>query len=949
MVKLDYSRDYYADLELSPTADVNDVKKQFRKLALKYHPDRNPGREAEVNSRFQTIQSAHEVLTSPDQKTKYDTHRRSRYPSASGVKGNPWQNVSSQFPTPPKRPPMNRKTTSGAQRYSSFGVPPTAKSAREDPNTRYQAWEDMRPKSKGKTGPAPTAPRTPRTESSRPQNPTRPEPRTMPRTASQQQKANASFGTARRQGFVPRSPGPDEPPVASSNYFTTRYQPSLFNDLSANSAFKTQRTASGTNAANMFRDSTIDPRQSTPYQTHGGEKTNPFDGADIRRSGSTREPPRRQQNAANTGRARSSSVPDIPDSPTPAPRKSATRQQEDPNAKFAGVSSSTSKFGERYRPQSQTQPSMKAFTAPNSSTTSLGSDSGEFGFPISPCIGHANKVAATVNGGNGPSAQKDDPSVYATPLAFSYPSPYPVNPGKENTRQPKVASAKPAGNNKPAQPAPNTPECDPQTSPSGRTGSSERVLNPFEQTMFDVLSHLASPPAANSTAPSDLRSSSTPVPPTAAEPRQADNSTSSSFSFHVDNETFTRTTPDPARFSRSSADNINTRFVAEEHANADWKFNAGGGVPLNGSPIPPNRRSQSGSRLGRRSPAKDRARPKPASVNEQDETNGDAQTSGFNAGEWTDKIGNEHFFAPQRQQTSTSPTRNARPLKKPRPVRATMGTAGLVDEDETSSEERTRPGTGTGSASGVESPSAMDIDPPMPPPPAAASGSAPQNANGARNIPVEPERPDWRAGNAAGLKSKAGASINLPANNAAGSEDTDDFRASFADLKKTEPFAPSATGLNSFQDLKSNLPFESKASATAPVPKPKPSRINFPVPPPAPPPPAALAVPGLKPSAGAWEKYVWQFGDYMQEWATFNNRYVDHFQARRNTFEKQRRGSNGTKGGFAWLATKGDDGIREYLGWMEQDREVRTKWAAAASEHEMHVREFMAHRDRMKQ
>lgn len=34
MVKLDYSRDYYADLELSPTADVNDVKKQFRKLGL---------------------------------------------------------------------------------------------------------------------------------------------------------------------------------------------------------------------------------------------------------------------------------------------------------------------------------------------------------------------------------------------------------------------------------------------------------------------------------------------------------------------------------------------------------------------------------------------------------------------------------------------------------------------------------------------------------------------------------------------------------------------------------------------------------------------------------------------------------------------------------------------------------------------------------------------------
>jgi hypothetical protein len=34
MVKADLSRDYYADLELPPTADVNDVKKQFRKLGM---------------------------------------------------------------------------------------------------------------------------------------------------------------------------------------------------------------------------------------------------------------------------------------------------------------------------------------------------------------------------------------------------------------------------------------------------------------------------------------------------------------------------------------------------------------------------------------------------------------------------------------------------------------------------------------------------------------------------------------------------------------------------------------------------------------------------------------------------------------------------------------------------------------------------------------------------
>ncbi|RSM11510.1 hypothetical protein CDV31_006721, partial [Fusarium ambrosium] len=96
-------RDYYADLELPPTADAADIRKQYRKLALKYHPDRNPGREDEVNTQFQVIQSAHEILSDPEQKAKYDASRtRNRYPGASGVKGNPWANAGAQYPPPPR-------------------------------------------------------------------------------------------------------------------------------------------------------------------------------------------------------------------------------------------------------------------------------------------------------------------------------------------------------------------------------------------------------------------------------------------------------------------------------------------------------------------------------------------------------------------------------------------------------------------------------------------------------------------------------------------------------------------------------------------------------------------------------------------------------------------------------------------------------------------------------
>ncbi|KAK8206402.1 DnaJ domain-containing protein, partial [Phyllosticta paracitricarpa] len=72
MVKADPKRNYYADLEVTPDADADDIRKQFRKLALKWHPDRNPGKEQECVPRFQAIQAAHEILGDPGERTRYD-------------------------------------------------------------------------------------------------------------------------------------------------------------------------------------------------------------------------------------------------------------------------------------------------------------------------------------------------------------------------------------------------------------------------------------------------------------------------------------------------------------------------------------------------------------------------------------------------------------------------------------------------------------------------------------------------------------------------------------------------------------------------------------------------------------------------------------------------------------------------------------------------------------
>ncbi|MCX2474791.1 J domain-containing protein [Pedobacter sp. MC2016-05] len=65
--------DYYKILDLKKNASTDDIKKAYRKLARKHHPDLNPNNE-EANKKFQQINEANEVLSDPDKRKKYDKY-----------------------------------------------------------------------------------------------------------------------------------------------------------------------------------------------------------------------------------------------------------------------------------------------------------------------------------------------------------------------------------------------------------------------------------------------------------------------------------------------------------------------------------------------------------------------------------------------------------------------------------------------------------------------------------------------------------------------------------------------------------------------------------------------------------------------------------------------------------------------------------------------------------
>jgi DNA-binding YbaB/EbfC family protein len=78
------SKDYYEILGVAKTATAEEIKKAYRKLAIKYHPDRNPGDTA-AEEKFKEISNAYEVLSDTAKRQRYDQLGHEAFTSTNGA------------------------------------------------------------------------------------------------------------------------------------------------------------------------------------------------------------------------------------------------------------------------------------------------------------------------------------------------------------------------------------------------------------------------------------------------------------------------------------------------------------------------------------------------------------------------------------------------------------------------------------------------------------------------------------------------------------------------------------------------------------------------------------------------------------------------------------------------------------------------------------------------
>jgi molecular chaperone DnaJ len=90
------SDDYYELLEVARTASDGELKSSYRKLAMRWHPDKNPG-DAAAEARFKAISEAYDILKDPQKRAAYDQYGKAAFQNGGGGGGDPFGGFSDIF------------------------------------------------------------------------------------------------------------------------------------------------------------------------------------------------------------------------------------------------------------------------------------------------------------------------------------------------------------------------------------------------------------------------------------------------------------------------------------------------------------------------------------------------------------------------------------------------------------------------------------------------------------------------------------------------------------------------------------------------------------------------------------------------------------------------------------------------------------------------------------
>ena len=907
---------------------------------------------------------------------------KSGYQGASGVRGNPWANAGAQWAPPPKPPGANRRPppSGGAARYAKFETPRAANATYEGAEARkktYEAWESMRSQ---ETRAQASANR----ESYKPPPPSRDYTNTSGRDESNSYKHAAppkpkpgfdeyranyspnisphrraqSMGAANRRGFTPATPGGDEPAAPKGAYFTEyksqyapvpspRAQPAPMHDVQSDPLEQNVPP----DPLRQFRQQ-VDPlahesRQRTPYQTHGGEKLNPFDNANLNRSKSHREDSKNSGGSAQVPRtgsdsklsqphrtrskvdqskrpmktlftedaAHSSSSEDATRNKSPnlansahpggVPTGSSKDRLHMPSATEHSRKPSLSQFQKWYRDNPDAEPPLKGFppdkpsSAPGQANAHLPEESNMYGT-------YQSHLSASK-----PAVASNRLENYSASEAFHCPM-------RNNNYSPRdkiiggsIVSSK------------NMISSSLVTTPSGVAANG---LNLFEAHQYRLVEELISERHANGPSlkssgdanqsdsnngpgrmgfkaqkPSSmgslpkkqkyhwLRHLNCPKKLSSSMEQQKPSANlfdhPFSFSLKVDNNTFATTNPRPNGVATPNTENINTKFTSEEW---DGKFEAGHDYfrpEHNAAGFPPQGRAQSASRSRGRSPIKIRPFEHKFVQPHAKEVPPMESPGGtkFTPEEWAQSFKPQTFMP----SLSTTSARSASSWKGRWPsVRLTMGGNAAVVEDSDNTTDEVPLFTGRKSAGPhvTTSPGLDPMEVDSTPPSEPVTSQAP-NIPTPNTVPSGVQSPGKRA--AAPSLSPVDSTLKVE----------------FDDLK--------------VRDLISTL--------------------NLPIPPVPPKSPVNFTPEYTRPTKAAYEVYLADFKIYMHDWDLFTNQFAYHILARKK--------QNDDLGSARW---EDDKGLAIYRTGLKEDKFVLSHWGKMVEKHEGVMKECAIWKERMK-